>query len=75
MSVRNVQSMGNNVRKNLNLHSLIERRPNFNSVMIYFILLLKKLSFLGMNAKVSNSNKQQQQKTKHPRNENEKMKI
>lgn len=52
---------GNNITKNLDLRNLIQHRPNFNSMIIYFILLVKKTEFCR-NAKVSNSDKQQQQK-------------
>ena len=54
--------MGRNIRKNLDLYNLIAHKPSFNSVITYFILLVKKTKFYR-NAKVSNSNKQQQQKT------------
>lgn len=34
--------MGRNVRKNLDLHNLVMHKPSLNSVITYFILLVKK---------------------------------
>lgn len=56
--------MGSIFRKNLHLYNLVENKPNFNSVIQYFLMWVKELNSLGVSKYLIATNKSNNQ-TKH----------